>query len=121
MSNGNDENKLIAALCYIIGILVPLFVIFTEKKKDKFVAFHAYQSLLLTVVIFAIYIAVGILIGIIAWIPFVNFLALLLGGLLSLFGLAVFVLIVYLAYKAFKGEKYLLPTLGAMAEKYANQ
>jgi len=127
-ATGGDDNKLIGALCYIpilfIGILAALYILLTEKKKDKFLAFHAWQSLLLTVVIIVVFPVLAIVIGIVSMV-----LATVTGGLGGLImpcvflplTLAMLIAFCYLAYKAYKGEMYKLPVIGPFAEKQANK
>ncbi len=114
-SHSSDSN-LFAALCYLISFLVPLFVLFTEKKNDKYVAFHAYQDLLLTAVMIVYFIAVVILSAILTAVTF------MVGGIggfciLPLMLLPL-VVVVFMAWKAYEGERYKLPVIGDMAEKY---
>lgn len=61
----NDENKLIAALCYVLAPWVSLFILFTDKKNDPSLKFHAIQSLFLCGVII---LTSWLLVGIVAWI-----------------------------------------------------
>ena len=115
-ASSSDDN-IFAALCYIIGVIVPLFVLFTEKKSNKFLAFHAWQSLIFSVAM------VVIMIG--YWI--VTFiLAVLTGGLAGILSCLivplVFLVMLYVllvAYKAYQGERYKMPVIGNMAEKQA--
>jgi len=115
-ATGSDDN-IFGALCYIIGVIVPLFVLFTEKKNNKFLAFHAWQSLIFSVAM------VVIMIG--YWI--VTFiLAVLTGGLAGILSCLivplVFLVMLYVllvAYKAYQGERYKMPVIGNMAEKQA--
>ncbi len=108
----SSESNLWAALCYILSILVPLFVLLTEKKNDKFVAFHAYQSLILTVPMVIYFIVMGVLSGVLTVVTG-------LGGVcvLPLFFVPLLVHLLC-GYKAFKGEKYMLPMIGSMADGY---
>lgn len=115
VGSSNSDSKLFAALGYIITVLVPLFVLFTEKKNDKFLAFHAWQSLLLTVAVFVIFMGIGILATILTFVT--GF-----GGL-CLMPLYFVPLVVFLfaAYKAYQGEKYKIPVIGDFAEKQASK
>jgi len=86
----------------------------TDKKNNKTLLFHAWQSLLLLVgyVIFAIgMMVVGVVIGA------------LTGGIGAIcIGPLYFVPLLYflfLAYKTYQGEKVLVPVLGPQAEKMA--
>ncbi len=114
-SGGSNEDGIIAALCYIISVLVPLFVLFTEKKSNKFLAFHAWQSLLLSVVFIVIWVGLGI-VTLIASVVTMG-----VGGVLGCLyiPLAIIFLVAILlpAYKGYLGEKYKLPLIGDFAEK----
>jgi uncharacterized membrane protein len=111
---GLDAN--IAALIgYPIGI-VALISVFIEKD-NKFVRFHAFQSLLFWAA------AVVLWIGLIFVMIFFAFISSLLSMLvwLVLFALGFVVLagLILLAVKAFQGEMFKLPVIGDMAEKWA--
>lgn len=113
----SDESKLFGALCYIIGIIVPLFIILTEKKSDKFALFHAYQSLIITVALVIVWMVLGMGYFMLTFVT---------GGAAGILGcafvplwLGMVVIVLLLAYKAYMGERYKLPAVGDMAEKYA--
>ncbi len=108
-SSGDDG--IFGALCYIIAVLVPLFVLFTDKKTNKFLAFHAWQSLLVTVVFIVLSIPISIVAGILA-------ITTGIGGLCIFpFYLLIVVVVLFLAWKAYEGEQYGLPVLGDFAKK----
>jgi len=114
-SSGSDDSKLFGALCYIIGVLVPLFVLFTEKKENKFLAFHAWQSLIFS----ALWIVAWVGLSVISSVA-----SIATGGIGSLLfclflplGLIVVVGVLFSAWKAYQGEKYKLPIIGDFAEK----
>ncbi|MBI5046819.1 DUF4870 domain-containing protein [Candidatus Micrarchaeota archaeon] len=94
-----DDSKLMAAISYvwIIGVLM-----YFTKKEDAYVRFHAVQSILFGI-------AASIVISVTVFV--------LIGFLLIP---VYFLAILFLAYKAYNGEKYMLPVLGEMAEKYAS-
>ena len=110
------DGNITALIGYPVGILA-LILIFMEKD-NKFVRFHAFQSLLFWAAVVVIYIVLGIFTGILFAVSST------LGGLFSmlfaLFGLAVFVAMIFLAFKAFQGQMFKLPVIGDMAEKWAN-
>jgi uncharacterized membrane protein len=118
---GMDGN-ITALLGYIIGI-VALVLVFIEKD-NKFVRFHALQSVLWSLVCVVGIIAVGI-IG--------TILALVLGqvssGLGTIVGLITFLLylglifamlggLIFGAIKAYGGSEFKLPVAGNLAEKW---
>lgn len=113
-AKAGDDN-IIAAACYIIGILVPLFVLFTEKKENKFLAYHAWQSLMLSAILIVVWVGLGIFIGVVA-VATAGF-----GGVLTCLYLPLFLVtaaaMLIPAYKGYLGEKYKLPVIGELAEK----
>lgn len=92
-----------AVLAYLLGFITGLIFILIEKK-NKFVRFHAMQSI---VVFGALFVAQWIL-------AFLPVLGAIVSGLVSL--LAV-VLWVVLMVKAYQGEMFKLPFAGDIAEK----
>ena len=124
------DGNLAAALGYPIGIIAIICLIM--EKENKFVKFHALQSILLHVAMIVVMIAVWI-IGIIIAIAGVAAAAATnsgaLGGLAGmLFGLIWLVVIVaYIgglilaAVKSYQGLMFKLPVIGNMAEKFAGK
>jgi uncharacterized membrane protein len=107
-----------AALSYVLGIVTG--IVFLMLEKDRFVRFHAYQSVLLTAAWIVFWIGFSILSTILAFIPFLGFLVAIVGLLLSLgLGLGGLVLWIVLLLKAYQGQTWKLPFIGDMAEKYA--
>lgn len=90
-------------LCYALGWVTGLIFLLLEPK-DKYVRFHAVQS----IVVFGAITVVMIVLG---FIP-------VLGGILNwIIRLVAFVLWIVLMVKAYRGEKYKLPWAGDIAEK----
>lgn len=119
---GLDAN-ITALLGYIIGI-VALVLIFIEKD-NKFVRFHAFQSVFLVVTYIACIIGMVIL-GIVAAV-----LAQVSSALGTIIGLIIMLLwfvviigflgaLIFCAIKAFGGTMFKLPVIGNLAEKYSN-
>jgi uncharacterized membrane protein len=120
-----------ALLCYLANIIpcvVPLglvysIIVIVQDKTNKLARFHAFQSLLLS----AAALVIGIPLYIIFFIGFVidaqtgvPIITMLMGLVLMIFGLAMFVLIVLAAIKAFQGQIYKIPIIGNLADKYSN-
>jgi uncharacterized membrane protein len=103
-STGLDEN-VAGLLCYVLGWISGL-VFFLIEKKNKFVRFHAMQS----IIVFGTLTVASIVLG---WIPFIGF---VISWLISILA---FILWIILMIKAFQGEKFKLPWAGNLAEKYA--
>lgn len=101
------QQNIEALLCYL-GVWVTGIIFLIIEKENKFVKFHAIQSLIT-------FLALVIIQYIIGWIPFI-------GGLIStLIWPLQLVLWVLLMYKAYKGEMFKLPVVGEVAEQQANK
>jgi uncharacterized membrane protein len=97
------EANLAAALTYVLGPITGILFLVLEKDS-KFVRFHAMQSTITFIALFVVAIILG-MIPILGWL------------LLLPYQLAVLVLWIFLMFKAFKGEKFKLPTVGDLAER----
>jgi uncharacterized membrane protein len=92
-----------ALLAYLLGFISGLVFLLIEKK-NKFVRFHAMQSI---VTFGALFVAQWVL-------TLVPILGLLMSGLISIFGVGLWVV---LMVKAYQGDKFMLPWVGEIAEK----
>jgi uncharacterized membrane protein len=104
------EPNLAGALSYLCGLLTGL-IFFLMEKDNKFVRFHAMQSILLSAGFFILYMVFMVLgaIPVLGWLFYI---------LLIPIGIAAFVLWIMLMVKAYQGERFRLPVVGEMAEKY---
>jgi len=106
------------ALAYSLGIITGvLFLVLEPYRRDRFVRFHAMQSILYFVaaVAFSIVwrIMVGTLMSISGWI------ALATVPIRLLISLGLFCLWVFLMYQAYSGREFSIPILGPIAKKQA--
>lgn len=94
-------------LAYLLWIPAIIFLVIEPYNKDKTIRFHSFQALFLGVASI-VGLTVLSMIPILGWIlvPFV--------------WLAVFIVSIYAAIKAYQGQKVMLPVIGPMAEKQAN-
>ena len=97
-STGLEEN-VAGFFCYLLGFITGIVFLVVEKKSS-FVKFHAKQSTITFLILFVISLVIG-------WIPVFGFLILILSLVIWLL----------LMIKALKGERYLLPIVGKMAEE----
>src|SRR6266568_6169396 len=104
-----------AGLSYVLGWITGL-VFFLMEKQNRFVRFHAMQSILFFGGLSILGIVLRIIIGI--DIPFLSLVALCINGLV---GLVAFVGWLVLLINAFQGKYFKLPVIGDYAEKYSNQ
>ncbi len=101
-SNGTGLNKnTAAALSYVLGPISG--VLFLALEKDKYVRFHAMQSIIFSVV--------GIVLNMVLGFTIV------LALILPLLWIGEFVLWLVLMYKAWQGEEWELPVLGKFARQ----
>jgi uncharacterized membrane protein len=103
-STGLEQN-VAGLLCYVLGWITGIIFLVLEKD-NKFVRFHAVQS----IVVFGAYTVLAIIFG---WIPFAGWI------LNTILGIAAFILWVILMVKAYQGQMYKLPVSGDIAETQA--
>ena len=104
-STGLDEN-VAGFLCYLFGFITGIVFLVVEKESG-FVKFHAMQSTITFLGLFVISVIIG-------WIPIIGLLVYPI-WILSL------ILWLILMIKALRGERYLLPIVGKMAEGKSGQ
>ena len=90
-------------LCYLVGWITGL-IFFLIEKENRFVRFHAMQSMIT-------FGGLTILFMVIGYVPIIGWLLFPFLGLLQL------VLWILLMVKAYQGEFFKLPVIGDMAEK----
>jgi len=100
-STGLQPN-IAALLSYLVGFITGIIFLVIEKE-NKFVRFHAMQSIFTFGAIFILQFACVISLFLIFLVPLIN--------------LASLVLWVLLMVKAYQGETFKLPIVGDMAEK----
>jgi len=113
---GLDEN-LLGALAYLFGWLSGLVLFFIEGDND-FVKFHAAQSIVYSIALIPIFIAVGIFSSIL------GFISEILGLLFGFVGFAIWLgsiaFLLFLMYKAYSHEEWEIPVLGGFARSLAS-
>lgn len=107
-----------AAIAYLTVIPSIIFLVLDPYKNMKLVKFHSIQNIALTVVMVAVFIALGILSAIVGTVVPI------IGGLIFLFldfavGVAFFVAWLLAIIKASKGDYFKLPFIGAFSAKQA--
>jgi uncharacterized membrane protein len=90
-----------AALSYVLGPVTG--IVFFVLEKDPFVRFHAMQSIVVFVVLFVLQWVFGITVVLLPLVPLISILS--------------FVLWLLLIYKAWQGDEWEVPVLGAYARK----
>jgi uncharacterized membrane protein len=112
-------NNVAGMLCYLFGwITGVIFLLLDPYKNDKFVRFHAFQSIFFNVAIIVIWIGSFILSAILGVIT-KGLAFVIMGPLMMLIWLGVLVLVIFLMIKAYNNQKFKLPFIGDLAEKQA--
>jgi uncharacterized membrane protein len=102
------------ALAYLLGPITGILFLVLEKE-NRFVRFHAAQSVVLSVVWIALSIVLSVLGSILAAVPLLGWLVSLLMSLVV--GLAFFVLWLVLMFRAYQGVEWEVPGAGAQARR----
>ena len=109
-----------SALCYVLGWLTGvLFLVLEPYNRNKTIRFHAFQSIFMNIACFAAYMVLLIVFMVLhAILPF--FIASAISVVIyPLLGLAFFGLWIFLIYKAYNREHFVIPIIGPLAEKQA--
>ncbi len=117
-SSSGMEDNIAGLLCYILGFVTGIiFLILEPYNKRAFVRFHAFQSIFLSVACVVLSIALSIISGIFYFISWT--LGFAFSKLWGLVGLGIFILWIFLMFKAYSNEKFKLPIIGQLAENQA--
>lgn len=107
------------ALCYFLWFVSGIIFLIIEKD-NKFVRFHALQSIATFLPLYIIVSEIEKIISMPTMVFQMNIFGMLIYVvLLSVLWTLIGILWLLLIYKASKGEKYKLPIVGIIAEKYA--
>ena len=112
------EENVAAALCYLVGVLTGiLFLVIEPYNRNPVIRFHAFQSIFAWIAAMAVGMGLSMFSYPIAAVPVIGWLIDIL--LWLAFSLGVLVLWLFLMYKAYNKEKFVLPVIGPLAEKQA--
>ena len=114
---GLDENVASAA-CYVLTWVTGI-IFFVMEKDNKTVRFHAMQSILTFLPLMILVWIISAIIGMMMFGAGV-YGAIGIWGIFSLIIMLIWIIMVllwlFLMYKAYQGEKFLVPIVGAIAE-----
>jgi len=110
-SSGLADN-VAGMLAYVTIIPAILFLVLEPYNRNRFVRFHAWQSVLFNVAWWILWFGLHI----VAHLPLLGFLTVLVWPLIGLGGFIVWII---LLIKANQGQMYKLPVIGDLAEKQA--
>jgi uncharacterized membrane protein len=99
------EENMEGLLCYALGWVTGIVFLVIERES-KFVRFHAVQAI-------ATFLPLMVMAWVFAFIPFIG---LVICALVCMLGTILWLI---LMAKAYQGERFKLPVVGDIAEKYA--
>ena len=106
-------------LTYILGFITGIiFLVIEPYKNDKFVRFHAFQSIFFNVALIVFWIVYTIVASILGFVS-LGILAMVMGLVALLITLAILAYWIFLMYKAYNSELYKIPFIGDLAAKQA--
>jgi uncharacterized membrane protein len=115
--SGQMSSNVAGLLAYILGLITGIiFLVIEPYKNDRFVRFHAFQSIfycIAAIVISILWSIVGMILG------SIFMLGMLWWTVGTLIRLAFFLIWLFLMYKAYNNERFMLPVIGEMAAKQA--
>jgi uncharacterized membrane protein len=102
------------ALAYLLGPITGV-LFYVLERDNRFVRFHAAQSIAVSLVMFVLGIVLAILSSIIGFVPIIGWLV----AMLLSFGLSIlsFALWLYLMWRAYQGEEWEAPFAGVFARR----
>ncbi len=104
-------------LAYVLGFITGIiFLVIEPYKRDSFVRFHAFQSIFLSAAYILISIAWSIVTGLLFTVSMFGMWHLLYLGWVVI-RLGFFVLWIFMMYKAYNNERFMLPVVGPLAAK----
>jgi uncharacterized membrane protein len=111
-SAGGLTDNVAGMLAYVTIIPAIIFLVAEPYNKSRFIRFHAFQCIFLSIAWIALWMALSI----VAHIPIFGWLTILIWPLIGLAGLVIWII---LLLKANQGQMFKLPVIGDMAEKQA--
>ena len=106
----SDESRLIAALCYLFLLVMPVLVLVSDLRRQRFLRYHGYQGLAVGVVLLLLYVLViPLAIWVFLHIPCIGWTFACAAPFIYLGG---FGLQLYWAYLAYQGRIFSIPVVG---------
>jgi uncharacterized membrane protein len=113
------QDNLLAVVSYFTFIPAIVLLVVPPFKRNRYIRFHALQSVYLTIAGVADGILLRLMVAVLSIVPWAGFFLAWLVTALSV--LAFFMLWLVLVVKALLGEKFQAPLIGGLAENGANR
>ncbi|MBU1198042.1 DUF4870 domain-containing protein [Candidatus Micrarchaeota archaeon] len=116
-SEKQRNSNLLGALAYVLGAITGIIMYFV-RNNDPFVRFHAIQSIMFSVAVLILHVATTMILGVLTILT-LGIGIILIPIMFIIIGFGSFVVWIYVMYKAILGEKYRLPIIGELADRYS--
>jgi uncharacterized membrane protein len=117
-TTGGIRDNIAAALAYFTFIPAIVFLMVEPFKKNRFIRFHSFQSIFLTLSAVVAGLALKLVFLILSLIPLGHLLLLLISVIVFL---GIVMLWLVLMVKALQGDLFRLPLIGDLAERQAGK
>jgi uncharacterized membrane protein len=118
-TTGGIRDNIAGALAYFTFIPAIVFLLAGPFKKNRFIRFHAFQSIFLILAAAVASLALKLVFLVLSLIPWLGHLLLLLISVIVFLGCVILWLV--LMVKALQGELFKLPLIGDLAERQAGK
>ena len=118
-AGGGLAPNVAGALAYVTIIPAIIFLVMEPYNKDKFIKFHAFQCLFFAAAMVVLWIVMAIMWVVLAFIPVLGWILGMLLWFVLVFGSLG--LVIFCIYKAYNGEKFMLPVIGKLADQQASK
>jgi len=109
------QTNVAGALCYLGGFVTGiLFLVLEPYRHDRFIRFHAWQSIFLSIAWVVLHVALYILLSALPWTLWH-----LTATISTLASLALFLVVLLTMFKAYSNERFKLPVIGDLAQRQA--
>jgi uncharacterized membrane protein len=117
-TTGGIRDNIAGAMAYVTFIPAIVFLVAVPFKKNRFIRFHAFQSLLLTLAAVLAGLVLKLISLVLSLIPLGHLLLLLISAIVLL---GCVILWLVLMVKALQGDLLRLPLIGGLAERQAGK
>jgi len=120
----DEEDRLLGALSYVgtlfmgAGLLVPAYILLTDKKEKPALKFHAFQSLVTHIIAI---LCSTVLVSVLGTILSFTGIGCLFTPILLLIPSICIIINIYWGYKVYKGEPFAIPHVTEFVEKQVNK
>jgi len=118
-ANAGLTSNVAGCLAYVLGFITGIiFLVLDPYKNDKFVRFHAFQSIFFNVVVIG-FVIVWTILSVILGLVSMGVLAGIMFLISLLVHLGFLCIWIFFMYKAYQNEYFKAPVIGALAAKQA--